>query len=82
LDRLNCPFPAIWNKEEIFKRQLLAASFFSKKGGCQVEGLPGIDYEKVFIYFKHTLYPLFMISVYVGEMDKQCYVNENFLNEK
>lgn len=53
-----------------------------KKGGCQVEGLPGIDYEKVFIYFKHTLYPLFMISVYVGEMDKQCYVNENSLNEK
>lgn len=56
--------------------------FFLKKGGCQVEGLPGIDYEKVFIYFKHTLYPLFMISVYVGEMDKRCYVNENSLNEK
>lgn len=56
--------------------------FSYKKGGCQVEGLPGIDYEKVFIYFKHTLYPLFMILVYVGEMDKQCYVNENSLNEK
>lgn len=60
-------------------RQIL---FSYKKGGCQVEGLPGIDYEKVFIYFKHTLYPLFMILVYVGEMDKQCYVNENSLNEK
>ena len=53
-----------------------------KKGGCEVEGLPGTDYEKVFIYFKHTLYPLFMILVYVGEMDKKCYVNENSLNEK